>query len=228
MLQYCSKYVWRLLSCTNIRTTRVPSYCVRGTQRLVTARIKFFVLMTMRSGKEDTVRTHVFIHSEFQLRFCNVAFLTPSFILFYIILFCYSWYCSKKIGTFTESCPFVTSCLFLLPGCRPEWYAKSINVKVEIRGVQIPCNRSPERLNFVQWRLVFVGHKCGNYFVLLRCLEFWGGSWIFRKYVYPLLRYCIKQGHNCFLPYNHNILIIHYSLFIQFKCMWPLHLIQRY
>ena len=122
----------------------------------------------------------------------------------------------------------MTFCLFLWPGCRPEWYAKSISMKVEIRGVKIPCNRSPERLNFVPRHLIFVGRKYGNYFMLsFWCLEFWGGSWIFRKYVYSRLRYCIKQGQKCFLPYNRDILMIHGSIFIH-KCMWALHLKQRY
>lgn len=51
------------------RSTWVPSCCVSElTQRLVTARITFFVLiLTLRSGGKNTIRTHVFMHFEFHL-----------------------------------------------------------------------------------------------------------------------------------------------------------------
>jgi hypothetical protein len=67
------------------RSTQFLSYDFRVTQRLVTTRFMFFVLMKMGSRKEDrpTVRTHVFMQSVFQLRLFNVAFLTPSFIFFH-------------------------------------------------------------------------------------------------------------------------------------------------
>ena len=46
-------------------------------------------------------------------------------------------------------------------------------MKVEIRVVQILCNSSAARLNFVLWLLIFMGRKCGNscFEVVLRFFE---------------------------------------------------------
>jgi hypothetical protein len=59
-------------------------------------------------------------------------------------------------------------------------------VVLQDRGAQITDARSPCRLNFVRWRLIFLDPKCGTCFMpLFWRLKSWGGSYIFEKFVHP-------------------------------------------
>ena len=59
----------------------------------------------------------------------------------------------------------------------------SVNV-IWFRGAQIQCSRSPGRLHFLRWRLIFVGPLCGTCFVSHFCrLQFGGGCYFCVKLV---------------------------------------------
>jgi hypothetical protein len=57
------------------------------------------------------------------------------------------------------------------------WYRLSLCPVGSIRSAQTPGARSPGRLNFVRWHLMFVGLQYGTSLMsLFWCLEYWGGS----------------------------------------------------
>jgi hypothetical protein len=65
------------------------------------------------------------------------------------------------------------------------WSISLIAMRSSGRGEEIPGTRSPWQLNFVQWRLIFVGPRYETFFMSPSWrLEFWDGSSIFGKFVH--------------------------------------------
>ena len=64
------------------------------------------------------------------------------------------------------------------------------NIMFQRRGKQVPGARIPRQLNFVWWCLIFVGLQYGSCLIQLFFWqpEFWGGFWIFRKWVHIFQR----------------------------------------
>lgn len=62
----------------------------------------------------------------------------------------------------------------------------SANLAVNTEGTQIPRAKSPGRLNFVRWPVIFVGSQYGTCSMSsFWNLEFWGVAWIFGESVDP-------------------------------------------
>jgi hypothetical protein len=66
-------------------------------------------------------------------------------------------------------------------------------LKADTRGAQLQYARWAGRLNLVWWHLPRVGPGCGTWFMSLTWrLKFWGGSYIYGKFVYLWCRLLAK------------------------------------
>jgi hypothetical protein len=86
-------------------------------------------------------------------------------------------------------------------------YVYRSNCGVSRRRAQTPGPRLPWRLNFVWWRIIFVGRQCGTSILSASWrLEFWGGSVIVTKFVHPW--WGVKSGPFIFIStLQHTVLL---------------------
>ena len=101
----------------------------------------------------------------------------PVFAFFLATLYVISWNCSHKL---------VLNCL--LGAIRPQSLRANNVLYIYSRGPQIPDARSPGRLNFISWLLIFLDTRYRTFFISPFCrLEFWGVLPIFWQIFAPVI-----------------------------------------